>query len=124
MLLSGQVAGCYRRGHPLRAEADTLANTFKREWGQYDDKLRKAHGNEPVADLRLGGEREARKPRRSVVLSGTPDQLPAVVPSVENGLWSRFIYYGYAPDNPSEWRDVFPSLDSISPSYSVARKPT
>ncbi len=92
----------------FETEADTLANTFKREWGQYDDKLRKAHGNEPVADLRLGGEREARKPRLSVVLSGTPDQLPAVVPSVENGLWSRFIYYGYAPDNPSEWRDVRP----------------
>ena len=44
-------------------------------------------------------------PCLSVVLSGTPNQVTTLIPSAENGLFSRFIFYYL--DLESEWLDVF-----------------
>jgi hypothetical protein len=44
-------------------------------------------------------------PRLSALLSGTPKQVSALVPSAENGLFSRFIFY-YMNILPV-WKDVF-----------------
>ncbi len=44
-------------------------------------------------------------PRLSAVLSGTPKQIQNLIPEVENGLFSRFIFYYL--EMSSVWKDVF-----------------
>ena len=44
-------------------------------------------------------------PRLSAVLSGTPKQVQNLIPEVENGLFSRFIFYYL--EMSSVWKDVF-----------------
>jgi hypothetical protein len=44
-------------------------------------------------------------PRLSVVLSGTPNQVVSLIPSAENGLLSRFIFYSMDIDDT--WKNVF-----------------
>lgn len=102
-------------GIVIETEADTVTQTLEKEWGTYSDILRKAHPHEAVSNLRVAGGREIERPCLSVVLAGTPSQLPRLIPSVENGLWSRFIFYGFLPDDPTAWRDVRPRRYSTEP---------
>ena len=46
-----------------------------------------------------------KKPRLSTVLSGTPQQVVNLMSNVENGLFSRFLFYYL--DKKTEWIDVF-----------------
>ena len=50
-----------------------------------------------------------KKPRLSTVLSGTPNQIVNLMTSVENGLFSRFLFYYL--DKKLEWIDVFDEGD-------------
>ena len=102
-------------GTIFETEADTISQTIEKEWGTYSDILRKAHPHEPISNLRIAGGREIVRPCLSVVLAGTPSQLPRLIPSVENGLWSRFCFYGFLPDDPTGWRDVRPRRYSTEP---------
>ncbi|GAB3903322.1 hypothetical protein GCM10028803_31560 [Larkinella knui] len=90
-------------------EADTLANTLKQEWGNISDILRKAFHHETISLRRKTKNEyvEINNPRLAMVLTGTPGQLRGIIPSTENGLFSRFIFYTYH-DVP-EWRKVAPS---------------
>ena len=87
-------------------EADTLVNTLKKDWAGYDDMLRKAFEHESISILRKGEEEhiEVSTPKLATAISGTPEQLKKLINSPENGLFSRFIYYGFASqrkwDNP------------------------
>ena len=47
---------------------------------------------------------EITEPRLSVALSGTPDQVFRLIPSPEDGLFSRFLFYVFSTD--MDWRDV------------------
>jgi hypothetical protein len=109
---SSSAAGMIERlgandGHGVlfETEADTVSQTLEKEWGTYSDVLRKAHPHEPVGKLLRDDEEKPFRPCLSVVLSGTPGQLPRLIPSVENGLWSRFCMYGFLPDDPALFRD-------------------
>ncbi|RRB06834.1 DUF3987 domain-containing protein [Larkinella rosea] len=90
-------------------EADTLATTLTQEWGKISDILRKAFHHETVSLRRKTKNEyvEINNPRLAMVLTGTPGQLKGVIPSTENGLFSRFVFYIYH-DVP-EWRKVSPS---------------
>lgn len=103
------------RGIVMETEADTVTQTLEKEWGTYSDILRKAHPHEAVSNLRVAEGREIERPCLSVVLAGTPGQLPRLIPSVENGLWSRFLFYGFLPDDPTAWRDVRPRRYATEP---------
>ncbi len=93
----------------FETEADTMSNTFKNDWGSYSEILRAAFHHETVSVNRKGKDAllEMNKPRLSVSISGTPNQVVSLIKSPENGLFSRFIYYTFK--EPMEWRDVSPN---------------
>ncbi len=102
------------RGIICKTETDTLANTFKNDWGGYSDLLRKSFGHEPVSSNRKsdGAPKLILRPQLSVVLSGTPSQTLGLISSSEDGLFSRFLYYTYKPD--LIWQDVSPAACKIN----------
>lgn len=100
----------------FETEGDTVVNTFKSDYGNYSDNFRKAFAHEEFGYLRRGNdseEKEVQNPRLSVVLSGTPEQVKSLIPNAENGLLSRFIFYGMTATD--EWLDGFSGYDSDSP---------
>lgn len=100
----------------FETEGDTVVNTFKSDYGNYSDNFRKAFAHEEFGYLRRGNdseEKEVQNPRLSVVLSGTPEQVKSLIPNAENGLLSRFIFYGMSATD--EWLDGFSGYDSNLP---------
>ncbi len=91
----------------FETEGDTLAQTFKSEHGNYSDGFRKAFHHETISYNRRKDREfvELQTPRLSALLSGTPKQVSTLIPSAENGLFSRFIFY-FMNIRP-EWNDVF-----------------
>lgn len=91
----------------FETEGDTLTTTFRSEHGNYSDGLRKAFHHETIAYNRRKDREyvEISMPRLSVLLSGTPRQIGALIPDAENGLFSRFLFYSL-PLRPV-WNDVF-----------------
>lgn len=94
-------------GLMFETEGDTLSQTLKRDYGQYSDILRKAFHHEPVTMSRKENQEylEIQEPKISVVLAGTPNQVRNLIPSAENGLMSRSMFYN-VPFS-LETRDVF-----------------
>lgn len=95
----------------FETEGDTLTTTFRSEHGNYSDGLRKAFHHEPITYNRRKDREyvEITMPRLSVLLSGTPRQVGALIPDPENGLFSRFLFYNL-PLRPV-WNDVFAGND-------------
>ena len=94
-------------------EADTLSGALKQDWGDYSDLLRKAFHHESISYLRKTGERyDIDQSAISVVLAGTPGQVGKLIPSIENGLFSRFLFYCF--ENEPVWRDVSPKRGQSS----------
>ena len=91
----------------FETEGDTLANAFNSDLGNYSDGFRKAFHHETISYLRKKDREyvEITKPKFSAILSGTPQQVFNLIPSAENGLFSRFIFYVM----PTEivWHDMF-----------------
>ena len=79
----------------FESEADTLNNTLKQDWGDFNDLLRKAFHFEEASLLRKDRYYKIHHPRLSVILSGTLSQLQRLIPDVENGLFSRFVFYAF-----------------------------
>ena len=109
-------------GHGLifETEADTLNIAMRNSFGNFSDGLRKAFHHEPISYLRRKeNERiEIREPQLSVVLSGTPKQCHKLIPSAENGLFSRFAILHLESNNA--WSDVFSSkYESNTLAYSL-----
>ena len=92
----------------FESEADTLGNVLKQDWGGYSDLLRKAYHHEPISYSRKSNRDfiEIADPKLSVVLSGTPGQVTSLIPSAEDGLFSRFVFYAFQVE--ADWRDVSP----------------
>lgn len=94
-------------------EADTLGNVFKQEWGNFSDLLRKSFHHETISSSKKGNNEftEVDKPQLSVLLSGTPNQIFNIIPTSEDGLFSRFLFYAYK--TKTEWKDVSPGSNTI-----------
>ncbi len=88
------------RGIMFETEGDTLADALKQEYGNYSDLLRKTFHHESLDFFRRENNESVDiiRPHLSVVLSSTPDQLKRLIPSTEDGLYSRFLYYYLKPD--------------------------
>src|SRR5690606_37654266 len=99
------------RGLIFETEGDTLAQSFRSDYGNYSDGFRKAFRHETISYYRrLDREYvDHASPCLSTVLSGTPKQVTALIPSAENGLFSRFLFY-YMNLKP-EFQDVFANDD-------------
>lgn len=96
----------------FETEGDTLANAFNSDLGNYSDGFRKAFHHETISYLRKKDREfvEIVKPKFSAILSGTPQQVFNLIPSAENGLFSRFVFYVM----PTEiiWHDMFDEADN------------
>lgn len=90
------------------SEADTLTVALQKKWGHFDDKLRNIFDNQELAYARSTEQEYVRVklPRLSLAITGTPDQLPKLVESAQNGLFSRMIFYIFKSDE---------SFDSVAP---------
>src|SRR5690606_30688641 len=97
------------RGLIFETEGDTLAQAFKSDYGNYSDGFRKAFHHETISYYRRTDREyvDIESPCLSTVLSGTPGQIASLIPSAENGLFSRFIFY-FMNVQPV-WKDVFAS---------------
>jgi len=84
-------------GHGIifETEGDTLADMLRQDYGNFSDVLRKAFHHEPISFFRRSNNEDVDVPRPalSVILSGTYDQLLKLIPSIDNGLYSRFCFY-------------------------------
>ncbi|EJX08057.1 protein containing Primase [gut metagenome] len=91
----------------IETEADTMGSAISADYGHWSDTLRKGYDNDEISFYRRQG-REYRQCTRScfsVQLTGTPSQLPNIIPSTEDGLYSRFLFY--VLPRISQWKNQF-----------------
>lgn len=95
----------------FETEADTLNYAIKSNYGNFSDGLRKAFHHETINYLRRRENEwiEINEPHLSILLSGTPHQSRRLIPSAENGLFSRFAILHLT--NRSEWKNVFDNCE-------------
>lgn len=102
----------------FETEADTMASSFKQEWGNFADVLRKGFHHERASLYRRKDNEfiEITDPHLAILLAGTPKQVQNIMPDVENGLFSRFLYYAF--DDHSKFRNPFISYSGVDmPSF-------
>ena len=92
-------------------EIDVMNYMLNTDHGNYSALLRKAFQHEDISFLRKKDDEyyNIYDPKLSVLLSGTPGQFKNLIQGVENGLFSRFLYYIYA--DQSAFRDPFESAN-------------
>ena len=85
----------------FETEGDTITKTWRTDWGNYSDILRKTFEHESLYSLKKNGNDEnllrihIQNPKLSVLVSSTENQMRKVLNSdeTENGLMSRFLFY-------------------------------
>lgn len=97
----------------FETEADTLASAISKEWGDFSDFIRKAFQHETVSYKRRTGNEyvEISCPKLSIVLSGTPNQVTSLIKSIENGLFSRFVFYAFKSE--VVWKNPFEESNEL-----------
>ena len=95
------------QGITFETEADSLANTLKSDYGNFSDGLRKGFHHEDITYRRRKENEhvEIHNPKWTVYLTGTPGQVCNLIPSSENGLFSRFLFMKV--NVPAKWHNVF-----------------
>lgn len=77
-------------GYLHESEGSVITDVWKSGTATYNTALRKAAEHEPITRNRmLQGTMEIKNPRLSMLLTGTFDQFRKLVPSVQNGFFSR-----------------------------------
>jgi len=89
------------KGIMFESEGDTLADALKQDYGGFSDTLRQGFHHETISLFRRMNNEliEINNPEISVVLSSTFNQLKTLIPSIENGLYSRFLFYELKQNN-------------------------
>ena len=78
-------------GYMHESEGSVITDIWKSGAANYNTALRKAAEHEPISRNRVKGASEIKNPRLSMLLTGTFGQYKALVPSVENGYFSRLL---------------------------------
>ncbi|TGY25641.1 DUF3987 domain-containing protein [Bacteroides caecimuris] len=75
------------------SELDMISGAMKQKCGHHDDVFRAAFHHEPVStDYKVDDQIIcAEDPHLALSFTGTPNQLAFFIPSLANGLYSRFI---------------------------------
>ena len=105
----------------FESEADTLSTAIGSEHGHWSDTLRKAFDHDFLSYNRRGNQeyRETKKVCLSLLMSGTPLQVKAFIPTTEDGGSSRQLYYymygidkwvSQFVDDETDWEEVFNAL--------------
>lgn len=89
------------------SEADTMSTAISTDYGHWSHTLRQAFDHDRLSYNRRGNHeyRECTQLQLSVLISGTPAQLFPLIPSPENGLFSRELFYYMPPIR--EWVNQF-----------------
>lgn len=95
--------GC---GYLHESEGSVITDIWKTSAANYNTTLRKAAEHEPISRNRIKGASEIKNPRLSMLLTGTFGQYKALVPSVENGYFSRLLTVVIKGTNPFDKRYV------------------
>ena len=113
---SGQV-GCAM----ATTEMATLCDAIGTDYGHFEDILLKAAHHEEVGSSYKvdGAPLVARRPRLSLVMSGTPEQFCTFFRSLESGLYSRFAVCTRPP--AVQWESCAPA-DAQTDRYSHFRR--
>ena len=95
--------GC---GYLHESEGSVITDIWRSSAANYNTALRKAAEHEPISRNRVKGASEIKNPRLSMLLTGTFGQYKALVPSVENGYFSRLLTVVIKGTNPFDKRYV------------------
>lgn len=81
-------------------ETDTISNALGKEWGGYSDILRKGFHAEVISKSRVKDLEycEINEPKFSLTITGTPNQMDSLLTSIEDGLFSRFLFYSFTSE--------------------------
>ena len=93
-------------GYMHESEGSVITDVWKASAANYNTALRKAAEHEPISRNRVKGASEIKNPRLSMLLTGTFRQYKALVPSVENGYFSRLLTVVIRGTNPFDKRYV------------------
>ena len=90
-------------------EADALTNALKQEWGGFSNIIRKGFQAEIISQSRKTDLEysEIKEPKFSIALTGTPNQLDSLMTSVQDGLFSRFLFYSFNAE--PKWKTTYTS---------------
>ena len=80
--------GC---GYMHESEGSVITDIWRTSTANYNTALRKAAEHEPISRNRCKGASEIKCPKLSMLLTGTFSQYHTLVPSVENGYFSRLL---------------------------------
>lgn len=95
--------GC---GYLHESEGSVITDIWRTSAANYNTALRKAAEHEPLSRNRVKGASEIKDPKLSMLLTGTFGQYKALVPSVENGYFSRLLTVVIRGTNPFDKRYV------------------
>ena len=98
--------GC---GYMHESEGSVITDIWKTSAANYNTALRKAAEHESISRNRCKGASEIKSPRLSMLLTGTFNQYRALVPSVENGYFSRLLTLVVRGSHPFDKRYVVTS---------------
>lgn len=101
------------KGIICETEADAMSGANKQDWGNYSHIMRAAFHHEKISAARKTNNEllEIPNPQLAVSLSGTPAQVPKLIQSAEDGLFSRFMFYAFK--NEIIWQDPSPKNGGI-----------
>ena len=86
-----QLARQNGRGYIHESEGSVITDVWRSSVTNYNTALRKAAEHEPITRNRANDSSSIACPQLSVLLTGTFSQYKALVPSVENGYFSRLL---------------------------------
>lgn len=95
--------GC---GYMHESEGSVITDIWRAGAANYNTALRKAAEHEPISRNRCAEASEISNPRLSMLLTGTFNQYRTLVPSVENGYFSRLLTLVIRETNPFNRRYV------------------
>lgn len=79
------------RGYIHESEGSVITDIWRSSTANYNTALRKAAEHEPISQARCKACSVINNPQLSMVLTGTFSQYRALVPSIENGYFSRLL---------------------------------
>ncbi len=100
------------RGYIHESEGSVITDIWRSSTANYNTALRKAAEHEPISRARCKDHSVIENPQLSMVLTGTLSQYRALVPSVENGYFSRLLTLIVQDIKPFSERYVQPGESS------------
>ncbi len=99
-------------------ETKTLNIAKQQEWGETEAYLKGFHNDLITIDRKGGIPIRLKDPCFAAFMTGTPSATATLIPSVEDGLFGRFIHYWFSA--PTVWRSQRPSAKGTARDNALA----